>query len=96
MKLDIRAAALTAGVIWGLLAMFATGLVNLVWPDYGAAFLGAAASLYPGYEAGRSLGQVIIGALYGFADGAILGALTAWLYNRLATGETATEGSAAE
>ena len=89
MKLDVKAAALTAGGIWGLLAMLATGLLNLAWPDYGAAFLGAVASLYPGYEAARSLGQVVIGALYGFADGAILGALTAWLYNRLAAGETA-------
>ena len=39
------------------------------------------ASLYPGYTATASFGQVIIGALYGILDGAVAGAVFAWLYN---------------
>jgi hypothetical protein len=42
------------------------------------------ASVYPGYSASPGIGQVIIGTLYGAADGAICGALFAWLYNRVA------------
>ena len=39
------------------------------------------ASLYPGYRATASLGQVIIGTVYGVLDGAVAGAVFAWLYN---------------
>ena len=42
------------------------------------------ASVYPGYTATPSLGQVIIGTLYGMLDGAIVGAVFAWLYNTIA------------
>lgn len=84
MKLDVRATALTAGLVWGVLAMLLTGLANLVWPGYGQPFLDAMASLYPGYHATASIGQVIVGTLYGLLDGAVVGALFAGLYNRLA------------
>ena len=84
MKLDIRATALTAAIAWGVLAMFLTGLVNLLWSGYGQGFLDAMASLYPGYHATASFGQVIVGTLYGAVDGAICGGVFAWLYNRLA------------
>ncbi len=39
------------------------------------------ASIYPGYTAAASFGQVILGTLYGLVDGAICGAIFAWLYN---------------
>jgi hypothetical protein len=84
MKLDVKATALTAGIIWGVLAMFLTGMANLIWPGYGQGFLDAMASLYPGYHATASFGQVIVGTLYGALDAVIVGALFAWLYNRLA------------
>jgi hypothetical protein len=42
------------------------------------------ASVYPGYTGEPSFGQVIVGTLYGLVDGAIGGALIAWLYNRFA------------
>jgi len=83
MKLDIRAFALTAGLIWGG-AILLVGVANLFVPSYGRAFLLLAASVYPGYAAGTSLGQVIIGSLYGLVDGTIGGAVFAWLYNCLA------------
>ena len=40
--------------------------------------------LYPGYDATASFGQVIVGTLYGLVDGAVGGAIVAWLYNRCA------------
>lgn len=82
MKLDVKAIALTCGLVWGVLAMFLVGLCNLIWPGYGQAFLEVMDSMYPGYHATASFGQVIIGALYGLVDGAVAGAVFAWIYNR--------------
>ncbi len=82
MKFNIRALALTFGLFWGG-AIFLVGMVNLVAPGYGRAFLLLAASIYPGYAAGVSFEQVAIGTLYGLVDGAIGGAVFAWLYNYL-------------
>lgn len=82
MKLDVKAAAMAVGLIWGVLAMFLVGLANMIWPSYGQAFLDLMASLYPGYKATASIWHVIVGTLYGLVDGAICGALFAWLYNR--------------
>lgn len=84
MKLDVKAIAITAGLLWGL-AMFLTALANLIWPTYGQAFLEVMASIYPGYTPSTSIGQVIIGTLYGVVDGGIAGAVFAWLYNRFAS-----------
>ena len=83
MKLDVKALALTGAIVWGGLALFLTGLANLIWPGYGQGFLDAVATLYPGYHATASFGQVIVGTLYGALDGAVVGAIFAWLYNRL-------------
>ena len=81
MKLDVKTTAVTLALIWGLLGMFVTGLANLIWPGYGQALLYVMASLYPGYQGTPSVGQVIIGTLYGLLDGAVVGAVFAWLYN---------------
>jgi hypothetical protein len=83
MRLNVTALALTAGILWGA-AILVVGLANLVWPTYGRAFLDLAASVYPGYHAGFGLGSVVVGTLYGLVDGAIGGAVFAWLYNSLA------------
>ncbi len=71
MKLDVKTTAVTLALIWGLLGMFVTGLANLIWPGYGQALLYVMASLYPGYQGTPSVGQVIIGTLYGLLDGAV-------------------------
>ena len=84
MKLDIKAMSITLAFIWGILAMFLTGVANLIWPPYGQAFLEVMASLYPGHTASASFGQVMVGTLYGLLDGAIAGAIFAWVYNRFA------------
>lgn len=84
MKLSVKGLALTLGLVWGILGMFLVGLCNVIWPTYGAAFLEVMASIYPGYHGTPSFGQVIVGALYGIVDGAVAGAIFAWLYNRFA------------
>lgn len=83
MRFHVTALSLTAGLIWGA-AVLLVASANLIWPSYGNAFLELAASIYPGYHTGSGIGSVITGALYGFVDGAIGGAVFAWVYNLLA------------
>ncbi len=75
MRLSVTAVAISFALVWGVLAMFVTGLANMIWPTYGQDFLQAMASIYPGYKATASFGQVIVGSLYGVVDAAILGAV---------------------
>ena len=84
MRLNVKAMAISIALIWGVLAMFLVGLANMIWPGYAQAFLDLMASVYPGYKATATFGQVIVGMLYGLVDGAVCGALFAWLYNRFA------------
>ncbi len=81
MRLSVTAVAISFALVWGVLAMFVTGLANMIWPTYGQDFLQAMASIYPGYKATASFGQVIVGSLYGVVDAAIIGAVFAWIYN---------------
>jgi hypothetical protein len=83
MRFHITALSLTAGLFWGA-AILLVALANMIWPNYGHAFLEFAASIYPGYHPASGVGSVISGTLYGFVDGAIGGALFAWVYNLLA------------
>ena len=80
MRLNLKAIALATGTIWAL-AILMTGIAKLVWPGYGDAFLQVVASIYPGFDAGRSLGDVIVGSLYALVDGAFGGLVFGWLYN---------------
>jgi len=82
MKLDIKGLALAGGILWAA-AMFFVALGNLIWPPYGAAFLRAIASVYPGYTGEPSISQVVVGTGYALVDGGIAGGLLAWLYNLL-------------
>ena len=81
MKLSVRAMVLTIGILWGG-AVFITGLANLAWNEYGIEFLKVVASIYPGYKASGSFGDVITGTLYALVDGGVCGLILAWLYNR--------------
>ena len=83
MKLNLKAMALTAGILWAA-CFFVTGIANLIWPSYGAAFLTLAASIYPGYHGPGGFGSVIVVTLYALLDGLVCGALFAWLYNAFA------------
>jgi hypothetical protein len=51
-------------------------------PTYGIVFLQCLASIYPGYHATRTMGDILMGTGYAFVDGAIGGWLFGWLYNR--------------
>jgi len=80
MKLNVKALALTAGILWALAVLF-VGAVNLIWSGYGRAFLQLMASIYPGYHAAGSPGDLIVGTLYALVDGAIGGLVFGWVYN---------------
>jgi hypothetical protein len=79
MRLNPKALAFALGLVWGA-AILLTGLAHELWPAYGGTFLDLAASIYPGFHVG-GFGQVIVGTLYGALDGAVCGAIVAWLYN---------------
>ena len=87
MKLNVRAFALSCGIIWGV------GLFLITW--WIIAFEGVTeestfiARIYLGYRI-SPLGS-IIGLMWAFADGIIGGAIFAWLYNRFATCPSATK-----
>jgi ABC-type nitrate/sulfonate/bicarbonate transport system permease component len=80
MKLNVKALAFAAAIVWAG-AVFLTGIANLIWPGYGQAFLAMVASVYPGYHAAASFGQVIVGTVYGLVDGLVCGLIFGWLYN---------------
>lgn len=83
MKLSIKALTCACAIVWGLV-VFLVAVGNLLWPPYGATFLGLVSSIYPGYKAVASLGNVIVGTLYALVDGAVGGAVFAWIYNQVA------------
>lgn len=82
MKLDVQSIAFTTAILWGL-AVFLTGLANIIWPSYAVACLQMIASLYPGYHADGSFVDLIVGTLYALVDGLVCGLIFAWLYNLL-------------
>jgi len=83
MRLNVIALSVTAALFWGG-AVLVVAWANQIWPGYGAAFLEAVASIYPGYQPGQGAGSVITGTLYALFDGAIGGALFGWIYNSIA------------
>ena len=82
-KLSIKGFTLASAVLWGG-AVFLVGICNRIWPGYAGTFLELIASVYPGYHASASVASILVGAGYAFLDGAIGGAIFAWLYNRFA------------
>ena len=91
MKLDIRATAISAAVIWGLLILL-TGMINLMVSGYGELFLNIMASLYPGYDASGSMPDLFAGFIYALVDGGICGLLFAFLYNLFLKNKPDEEG----
>ena len=82
MKLDVKAFSMTCALVWGF------GLFLLTW--WIIAFDGATADpifigkLYRGYALSPT--GSFIGLAWALVDGAIGGAIFAWIYNRLAGG----------
>ncbi len=83
MKFNIKALALTSAILWGACVLL-MGVANLIWSGYGHDFLQMLSSCYPGYNAARSIGEVIVVTLYAIVDGLVGGAIVGWLYNALA------------
>lgn len=80
MRLNVRAFALSCGLIWGLGLFAATWWIMLFDGATGdATFFGR---VYRGYSI-SPVGS-IIGLVYALVDGLIGGALIAWLYNLIA------------
>ncbi|MFA5878768.1 MAG: bacteriophage holin [Candidatus Margulisiibacteriota bacterium] len=79
-KLDVKAFALSAGILWGL-GMLIIGLADIstTWAD---AFGAVMSTVYIGYA--PTLIGSIIGGIWGFLDAAIGAMIFAWLYNLLA------------
>ncbi len=81
MKLNLKAAALASGLIWGLGLFFLTWWIIAFEGQTGEqTFIGM---LYRGYNI-SAMGS-LIGLVWGFADGLIGGFIFAWLYNRFAS-----------
>ncbi len=95
LRFSVRAVALTGAIIWGGIVLL-VGIANAAWPSYGALFLQVLDSIYPGYHATGSAGSVVVGTLYAIVDGAVLGFLIAWVYNRLAGSGTGTGSGEAQ
>jgi len=89
MKLNVKAAALAGGVLWGaamLILTILSGLTNVHDPagageyaGYGGALIKGLMSIYPGYAISKP--GIIIGGIYGFVNGHICCAVAAGLYN---------------
>src|ERR1039458_4381309 len=78
-QMNVKAFAVAAGTLWGLL-LFAFTLLEAA---RGVGYtLGLLVALYPGYSV-TYLGSVI-GLAYGLSSGALVGAAFCWLYNRFA------------
>ena len=80
MELSVKSLTITAALYWGGTVFF-VALVNYLSPPYGKAFLDLVSSIYPGYKSVGSLGSVIVWTLYSLVDGAVGGAIFAWMYN---------------
>ena len=87
MKLNLKALAITFALLWGG-SVFLVAVLHRFWPGYGVDFLNVASSIYPGFHPGGFRGA-IVGGLYALLDGAVFGALVAWIYNK-ASGSGAT------
>jgi hypothetical protein len=85
MRISVLAMTLAFALVWGLYGMLGTGVLNLLWPPYGEHFLMTMSSVYPGYHATRTVGDVLVAAAYGIADGGVAGCLIATLYNFFAS-----------
>lgn len=87
MNLSVRALAMASAVLCAGMFLF-VGILNQVAEGYGSHLLDFGASIYPGYAGPAGGGSVVVVTLYALIDGAIGGALLAWLYNRFANGST--------
>jgi ABC-type phosphate transport system permease subunit len=89
MKLNLKALTAALAILWAGLVLV-VGVASLIWPGYGKTFLQVLASIYPGYAASGSFGDVIVGSLYALVDAAVVGFIFGWLYNLIAGGKNSS------
>ena len=78
MKLNIKGMAIAFGLVWGIsLFVITWWIIFLEGSSNTATFIG---KFYIGYS--LTPAGSVIGLLWGVLDGAIGGAMFAWLYNR--------------
>ncbi len=87
MRVSLKAIALSSAILWGG-AMLLVGLLHMADPAYGVDFLRIMSSVYPGADSAPKLGPVLLGTLYGFADGGLAGLLFGVLYRAFAGSAT--------
>lgn len=80
MKLDVKAFALSLGILWTA-GIFVLALLNMSL-GYGAEWVALIGTVYKGY--GPSLNGALVGMPWAFMDAFIGALLWAWLYNKLA------------
>ena len=80
MKFNIAAAAIAGGLGFAI-ALGLAGIINMFVEGYGSNFLDMMASVYPGYKASGTVGDLVIGCFYAATDGVIAGGGLALLYN---------------
>jgi hypothetical protein len=80
MKLSVKALALTSGILWGVFVCLAT--LWLLVMGYEGRLISQLDHFYLGYT--FSVAGAFVGLAWGFVDGAVCGAIFAWLYNKLA------------
>lgn len=83
MRLSAAGFAVGAATIWGA-AIFVIGGVNALVPGYGQPVLDLVVSLYPGYDADGTVGDLMLGTAYALFDGLAAGFIFATLYNLVA------------
>ena len=77
MKLNVKAFALTCGLVWGVALFLLTWWI--ITFDGSTSDPGLIGRLYRGYRITPA--GSFIGLLWAFGDGLIFGAIFAWLYN---------------
>ena len=80
MKLSVKALALASGILWGASVFLAT--LWLLMRGYDGRLIAQLDHFYIGYS--YSVVGAFVGLVWGFVDGAVGGAILAWLYNALA------------
>ena len=80
MKFNIAAAAIAGGLGFAI-ALGSAGVLNMLVEGYGSAFLDMMASVYPGYKASGTAGDLVIGCFYAATEGIIAVGGFALLYN---------------
>jgi len=80
MKFNVKALALTSGLLWGGAVCLAT--LWLLARGYDGALIRQLDHFYIGYT--FSYAGAFVGLVWGFIDGAVGAAIFAWLYNKLA------------